>query len=100
VVGKEKEVNPKYHVLGGIKVTYELKNGDEYESGIDSIRCTNYEQEPQVLNFKDNEYITAINGDGKDYIQVLNMETNFYRKIKQGAKLKGKQGTTAIQESA
>lgn len=46
VIGKEKEINPKYFVLGGIKIVYELKNGDEYENGIDSLKCTNYEQEP------------------------------------------------------
>ena len=90
VIGKEKELNPKYFVLGGIKVTYELKNGDEFEVGIDSLRCTNFETEPVVLELKDNEFITSIHGNGKDYIQVLNMETNFYRKIKQGAKIKGK----------
>jgi len=68
VIGKEKELNPKHFVLGGIKVTYELKNGDEFEVGIDSLRCTNFETEPAVLDLRDNEFITAINGNGKEYI--------------------------------
>ena len=38
--------------------------------------------EPVVLELRDNEYITSINGLGKDYVQEINMETNFYRKIK------------------
>ncbi len=82
VIGKEKELNPKYFVLGGIKITYELKSGEEFTNGLDSIRCTSYETEPVTLEFKDNEYLTSINGNGKDYIQVINMETNFFRKIK------------------
>lgn len=90
VIGKEKEVNPKYSVLGGIKIIYELKSGEEFENGIESLRCQNYDQEPAVLELRDNEYITSINGSGKEYVQEINMETNFYRKIKQGSKLKGK----------
>ena len=43
---------------------------------------------PTVLDLKDNEYITAIYGTGTEFIKTLNIETNFYRKIKQGAKMK------------
>jgi hypothetical protein len=69
LIGKEKEMNPKYFVLGGIKVIYELKSGEtDFEDGIDSLRCTNFETEPVVLELKDNEFITAINGNGKDHI--------------------------------
>lgn len=77
-------------MLGGIKVLYELKSGDEWEDGIDSLRCTDYEHEPALLELRDNEYVTSIHGNGKDYIQLVNMETNFYRKVKQGAKIKNK----------
>lgn len=68
VIGKEKELNPKHFVLGGIKVIYELKSGEDFEDGIDSLRCTNFETEPAVLELKDNEFVTSINGNGKDYI--------------------------------
>lgn len=71
-------------------MTYELKSGEEYENGIEGLKCTNFDHEPVVLELRDNEYITSINGMGKEYVQELNMETNFYRKIKQGAKIKGK----------
>lgn len=46
MLGKEKENNPKYFVLGGIKIIYELKNGEEYENGVDQLRCSSYEKEP------------------------------------------------------
>lgn len=82
MIGKEKETNPKYFVLGGLKVVYELKSGEEYENGIEGLKCQNYDMEPVVLELRDNEYITSINGMGKDYVQEINMETNFYRKIK------------------
>lgn len=39
IIGKEKEINPKYFVLGGIKIIYELKSGDDLEIGIESLRC-------------------------------------------------------------
>jgi hypothetical protein len=95
IIGKEKEINPKYYVLGGIKIVYELKSGEEFESGIESLRCQNYDLEPAILELRDNEYITSINGTGKDYVQEINMETNFYRKIKQGAKIKGSKNDDA-----
>ncbi|CDW78756.1 UNKNOWN [Stylonychia lemnae] len=98
IIGKEKEINPKYFVLGGIKIVYELKNGEEFESGIESLRCQNYDMEPAILELRDNEYITTINGTGKEYVQEINMETNFYRKIKQGAKIKGNKGDDAPQK--
>ena len=56
--------------------------------------------EPVVLELRDNEYITSINGMGKDYVQEINMETNFYRKIKQGAKIKGKVAEESKQVTA
>lgn len=43
---------------------------------------------PATLELKDNEYITSISGTGTDIIKTLTIETNFYRKIKQGAKMK------------
>jgi hypothetical protein len=88
IIGKEKD--PKADVLGGISIVYDLKSGEEYENGIYDIRCTNHDMIdfPAVLDLKDNEYITAIYGTGTEFIKTLNIETNFYRKIKQGAKLK------------
>ena len=88
IIGREKD--PRADVLGGIAITYELKSGDEYENGIFDIKCTNHDMIdfPTVLDLKDNEYITAIYGTGTEFIKTLNIETNFYRKIKQGAKMK------------
>lgn len=62
IIGKEKELSAKYDVLGGIQVIYELKSGDDFESGINSLRCTYFEQEPVTLELKDNEFITSITG--------------------------------------
>ena len=72
-----------------------MKTGEEFENGISSLKCTYFESEPVTLELKDNEFITSITGTGKDYIQGIIMETNFYRKIKQGLKGKvdGKGGT-------
>lgn len=46
MIGKEKESNPKYFVLGGIKIVYELRTGEEYENGVDALRCISYDKEP------------------------------------------------------
>jgi hypothetical protein len=83
VITSGKEIN-KQEIVGGIQIVYELKNLEEYENGIVGIKCMNYDQEPQILEMRDNEYITSISGTGKDYIQTLTIETNFYRKLKQG----------------
>lgn len=84
-------------VVGGIMVVYELKSGDDYENGIYGIKCTSLDGEPVVLELKDNEYINSIYGTGTEYIKSLTIETNFYRKIKVGAKggaIPGKEDTT------
>lgn len=39
---------------------YELKSGDDFEDGIIDLDCTNKEQEPVVLELKDNEFITSV----------------------------------------
>ena len=78
----------KSDVVGGIQIVYELKNGEDYENGTYGIKCTNYEVEPSILELKDNEYINNIIGTGTTYIKSLTLETNFYRKIKQGQKQK------------
>jgi hypothetical protein len=67
---------------------YELRNGEEFDNGPTGLSCANFDVEPQVLELKDNEYISSISGTGKDFIKTLVMETNFYRKIKQGIKVK------------
>ena len=76
----------KHEVLGGIVVVYELRSGEEFEDGITGLKCSIPEQEPVVLELKDNEYITNVTVVGTEYIKSLTIETNFYRKIKQGAK--------------
>ena len=65
ILGCEKDPNFG-DVLGGITITYELKSGEEFESGIYGIRCTNFELEPTILELRDNEYITTISGTGRD----------------------------------
>lgn len=67
-------------------VVYELKSGEDFENGIYGIKCTSFDGEAVVLELKDNEYINAIHGTGTDYIKSMTLETNFYRKIKVGAK--------------
>lgn len=96
LIGHEKDPNFG-DVVGGIQVIYELKNGEDYENGIYGIRCTNFDLEPTILELKDNEYITAISGTGRDQIHSLVIETNFYRKLKQGAKSKEEQANQAKQ---
>ena len=88
LIGKERD--PKSDVVGGIQIIYELKSGEEFENGIYNIKCTNLDliDFPATLELKDNEYITSIYGTGTDFIKTINIETNFYRKVKQGAKMK------------
>eukprot|EP00347_Sterkiella_histriomuscorum_P015750 403355823 len=76
----------KSDVVGGIQVTYELKNGQDFEDGIYDLRCTNHDLAPKFLELKDNEYITTIYGTGTDFIKTLCIETNFYRRVKMGSK--------------
>ena len=40
------------------------------------------------LIMKENEYITSIKGTGCDFIRRIAFETNFFRKLKYGAKIK------------
>ena len=54
----------KSDVVGGIKITYEMKNGDEHEDGIYNLKCTNNDIAPKFIELKDNEYITTIYGTG------------------------------------
>lgn len=78
-------------VVGGIQVIYELKNGQLLEDGLYNLKCTNLELKPTELELKENEYITSIYGTGTDFIKTLIIETNFYRKLKQGSKKKSEQ---------
>lgn len=78
----------KLDILGGIEVIYELKNGETMTDGISDLACTNKDVMPVSLKLIDNEFITSISGTGTDFIKSLNIETNFYRKIKQGLKSK------------
>ena len=46
-----------------------------------------------TLELKDNEFITSITGFGANCIQGIAIETNFYKKLKQGLKkVEGKMG--------
>lgn len=58
-------------MVGGIEIVYETSTGEDIVDGIPHIKCTNYDEEPVVLEFKDNEYITTISGKGKDFIKFL-----------------------------
>jgi len=69
-------------VVGGIEIIYETKSGNDHVDGIIDLYCKTFDVEPETLELKDNEYITSIYGTGKEYIKTLNIETNFYRKVK------------------
>lgn len=73
-------------VVGGIKIIYELKNGEEIENGITKLACTDLEREPEFLELKDFEFIVQIFGTGSDYIKSLTITTNSYKRIKVGQK--------------
>lgn len=81
VVGREKD-GPKADVLGGIEIEYETKEGETFIDGVMNLKCKTQGVEPQTLNLSENEFITSIYGTGIEYIKSLNIETNFYRKVK------------------
>jgi hypothetical protein len=51
-------------IVGGIEIIYETKSGNEHTDGILDLYCKTYDIEPEVLELKDNEYITSITGSG------------------------------------
>ncbi len=65
-----------------------MKSGEDYECGSSELKSTNTEAQPVVLELKEGEYINNIFGVGTDYIKSMTIETNFYRKIKLGSRLK------------
>lgn len=90
--GKSLDAKP-IDVVGGIEIVYETKSGNDFVDGIIDLYCKTFDVAPEVLELKDNEYINSIYGTGTQYIKTLNIETNFYRKVKQGSKSKSEIGT-------
>ncbi len=80
--------NEKTEVVGGIEIIYEMKDGSLLVNGASDLFCKSLEDDPQVLELKPNEYIASIYGTGKNYIQSLTLETNYYRHVKMGTKIK------------
>lgn len=71
-------------VVGGIEVVYETWTGEDTIDGFRELKCTNLDAEPQIFDFKDNEYISVISGKGSQFVKELNIETNFDRTLQMG----------------